>query len=232
MNKINRLCPLIGLMISGILLYPSFSMGQNERAWYAGDTHVHTAIHAISSIDKRIEEARKGGLDWVAITRHKRSGAYWKAEEVDEAAARIGHKIRPVLGVEWDEPPELGREDIVILGVNKYAPIPQTQLQDIIDYANNEGGVFIFAHPSPFVFQNIHKWKEYTAFEGHSGGRWNPACEPAAAWDQMLIRGDRIFIVGGIRAGRVYVSERDQSRITFQVNGGIMGETVKPDMGI
>jgi hypothetical protein len=49
-------------MISGILLYPSFSMGQNERAWYAGDTHVHTAIHAISSIDKRIEEALKGGL--------------------------------------------------------------------------------------------------------------------------------------------------------------------------
>ena len=96
-----------------------FQWGRNGRAWYAGDTHVHTAIHAISSIDKRIEEALKGGLDWVAITRHKRSGAYWKAEEADGAAARIGHKIRPVLGVEWDEPPELGREDIVILGVNK-----------------------------------------------------------------------------------------------------------------
>ena len=54
MNKINRLCPLIGLMIGDILLYPSFSMGQKERAWYAGDTHVHTAIHT----------NHNGGIDW------------------------------------------------------------------------------------------------------------------------------------------------------------------------
>jgi len=79
-------------------------MAQNERAWYGVDAHVHTAIHALSSIDKRIEEALKGGLDWVAITRHKRSGVYWKAEEADETAARIGHRIRPVSGVEGDEP--------------------------------------------------------------------------------------------------------------------------------
>jgi hypothetical protein len=46
------------------------------------------------------------------------------------------------------------------------------------------------------LFDNIHKWYGYTAFEGHSGGRWNPACETGAVWDQLLTRGEGMFIVG------------------------------------
>lgn len=229
--------------------------------WYAGDTHIHTAIHAVSSIAKRVEEGIAGGLDWVAITRHKRSGAFWKAHEVDAAFDRHYPRMAPILGMEWDEPPELGREDIVVLGVSRHSPIPEDNLQSVIDWSNREGGVFIFAHPSPFVFENIHKWSDYIAFEGYSGSPgWNPACQPGAAWDALLTEGDPMFIVGasdnhgqpylgdrivktyvlaksnrpadiieGIRAGRVYVSERGQVRLDFSVDGKGMGETIIVD---
>lgn len=236
------------------LYFVATAHGQAAMRWYAGDTHVHTAIHAVSSIPKRVEEGIEGGLDWVAITRHVRSGALHKASEVDSAYSRYSPRIAPILGLEWDEPPDLGVEDIVILGVNRYAPIPGENLQDIIDYANREGGVFIFAHPSPYVFENIHKWRDYTAFEGHSGGRWNEACAPGAAWDRLLSDGISMFIVGasdnhndpflgdkivktyvlagsnqpadiiaGMRAGRVYVSERNQIQLSFEVNRQQMG---------
>lgn len=224
--------------------------------WYAGDTHIHTAIHAVSSIAERVDEGLVGGLDWLAITRHKRSGAFWKADEVDSASVKYVPRIVPILGMEWDEPPQLGDEDVVILGVNPHAPIPDDSLQAIIDWANAEGGVFIFAHPSPFVFQNIHRWHGYTAFEGYSGPAWNAACEPGGAWDGLLNAGSRLFIVGGsdnhdqkalgqrvktyvlarsnrpqdildaIRAGRAYVSQRGLIRLDFRVNNRMMGEAV------
>ncbi|MBM3264938.1 MAG: CehA/McbA family metallohydrolase [candidate division Zixibacteria bacterium] len=264
MNTVSDLASFVVRGVGAIVLaaLSGYVTAQPTPGWCAGDTHVHTAIHAVSSISQRVEEARTGGLDWVAITRHVRSGILHKAAEVDSAYSRHYPTVAPLLGLEWDEPPELGGEDIVLLGVNRYAPVPDKTLQDIIDYANREDGVFIFAHPSSFVFDNLHKWKNYTAFEGYSGTRWNDACTPGGAWDRLLTNGGTLFIVGasdnhndaflgekivktyvhapsnrptdivaGIRAGRVYVAERDQIRMSFSVNGHDMGDRVSTQGG-
>jgi hypothetical protein len=90
MNSMLRIISSFCLISGWLLVNPYLSVGQQEDAFYAGDTHVHTAVHAITSIDERIEEGLEGGLDWVATTRHKRSGAYWKGKEVVLASNRPG----------------------------------------------------------------------------------------------------------------------------------------------
>ena len=223
--------------------------------WYAGDSHIHTYRHGASTIPGRLEEGMEGGLDWLVISDHLRAGAFRGIRQVLRGYEEYYPKLAPILGVEWDNPPGL-QNDVVIFGVDPRSPIPTDSLQQIIQWTEAQGGVFIFAHPGPHIETYCSRWTGGTAFEGFSWSSWNPDCAPGEGWDRILISGRKLFIVGasdvhsgtdlgrkvktyvwarsnrpediihGIRAGAVYASEKGSIQMDFRVDGRAMGSTL------
>lgn len=167
-----------------------------DKTWYEGVLYVDSAVINNPSIPEIITEAKRAGLGWIAVVRPKHLGAYWKVWETNQTDRSPDRTVEAFSGFEWKEPPGLKNDQIIILGTSHAAPIPHSRLEHIIDYADREGGLVIFSNPSPHVFDTLHNWAGYKAFEGFSEGRWNTACEVGGRWDQLLTEGVRIFIIG------------------------------------
>ena len=96
---------------------------------YSSDSHV--------SIAEIVEEARRKGLDGIALTNHE---SVEVKEEIEELVKKYNFPIFP--GVEY-----LTKDgDIVAFGIDKL-PEEQMTAQEFIDYVNKQGGTCTAAHP-------------------------------------------------------------------------------------
>ncbi|WP_294660020.1 PHP domain-containing protein, partial [uncultured Fusobacterium sp.] len=130
------------------------------------DLHLHDSKYSNDSrvsIAEIIEEAKKKGLDGIALTNHENIEV---KKEVEELVKKYQFPIFP--GVEY-----LTKDgDIVAFGVDK---LPEEQLtaQEFIDYVNNCGGVCTAAHPfrtnNRGLKEKLNIVKGLTAIEGYNG---------------------------------------------------------------
>ena len=105
------------------------------------DLHVHTNhSDSTSSVKKILEAARERGLDGIAVTDHSMINAC--AEASTSAPDLV---IIPGVEVETDE------GHVLVLGV-KNPPPKGTSIDEVVEYAEQEGGVIVIPHPSlPFI---------------------------------------------------------------------------------
>jgi tetratricopeptide (TPR) repeat protein len=221
----------------------SASSRRSGLRWFAGDMHVHCHPHGCSTVPERVQEAMGGGLDFVALTNHKREALFRGADEMAAQHRKFFPKISVLVGMEWDDLSGLNGDDVIVFGVDPKTAPPST-LQDAIDWVNQQGGVFIFAHPADRVKAHWTTYQGATAFEGFTASNWNQETDVGKAWDELLNVGERVFIVGSsdnhaqkflgerivktyvgadsnrpadivraLRAGRMFVSEQDRVRI-------------------
>lgn len=104
------------------------------------DLHIHESKYSLDShvsLEKIVEEAKKKGLDGIAITDHDDMQI---KEEAEALSKSLNYPI--FVGVEY-----LTLEgDIVAFGIDK-VPEGRIPAQDFIDIVNAAGGVCISAHP-------------------------------------------------------------------------------------
>jgi len=164
--------------------------------WFPGDTCVFSWPEAKFTIRERAEQAAAGGLTWmvrsvgVDVDTLTHPNAPYSFPKLEAGGPK------PILGLRWNRPPPIG-EDIICLGVDPDLPLPASQAQAIIDWTNRLGGAAILADPGRKLGRYVRLLQGFAAFEAFSNGKWSPECEMGAAWDQLLARGQALFIVGG-----------------------------------
>lgn len=130
------------------------------------DLHIHESKYSLDShvsLEKIVEEAKKKGLDGIAITDHD------DMQIKDEAEALSKILNYPIfVGVEY-----LTLEgDIVAFGIDK-VPEGRIPAQEFIDLVNTAGGVCISAHPfrnnNRGLENNLNTIRGLAGIEGFNG---------------------------------------------------------------
>lgn len=122
---------------------------------YSDDSHV--------SIAEIVEEARRKGLDGIALTNHENLDV---KDEIEYLVKKYNFPIFP--GVEY-----LTKDgDIVAFGIDKL-PEEQMTAQEFIDYVTSKGGVCTAAHPfrtnNRGLEEKLNIVKGLSAIEGYNG---------------------------------------------------------------
>lgn len=122
---------------------------------YSSDSHV--------SIEEIVEEARRKGLDGIALTNHESTDV---RKEIEEFVQKYNFPIFP--GVEY-----LSKDgDIVAFGIDEL-PKEQMTAQEFIDYVAKSGGTCTAAHPyrtnNRGLEDKLNLVKGLTAIEGYNG---------------------------------------------------------------
>lgn len=146
------------------------------------DLHIHENKYSSDSrvsIEEIIQEAKKKGLQGIALTNHEDTNI---RKETEELSKKYNFPIFP--GVEY-----LTTDgDIVAFGIETL-PEKQVSAQEFIDLVNSLGGVCIAAHPfrtnNRGLENKLDIIKGLTAIEGFNGSTSpyhnNLACEKAKA---------------------------------------------------
>jgi hypothetical protein len=169
--------------------------GRNGPArWYKGDFHSHT-VHSdgYNSIDEYAVEARRVGLDFLAITDHNTISHF---EEIAAQPEREGLLLIPGEEVTtfW------GHANV--WGAGCWVDFRATDgpgMERIMQFVEGQGGLFSVNHPKasagyPWEFHDVRGYRIVEAWQG--AWRWhNP--ESLDFWEQRLRAGERVVAVGG-----------------------------------
>lgn len=130
------------------------------------DLHLHDNKYSTDShisIEEIVREAKRKGLDGIALTNHENPDV---VKEVDELVEKYDFVIFP--GVEY-----LTKDgDIVAFGIDKL-PEEQMSAQEFIEYVDKFGGTCTAAHPyrtnNRGLEDKLYTVKGLTAIEGYNG---------------------------------------------------------------
>lgn len=130
------------------------------------DLHIHESKYSLDShvsLEKIIEEAKRKGLDGIAITDHDDMQV---KEEAETLSKNLNYPI--FVGVEY-----LTLEgDIVAFGIDK-VPEGRIPAQEFINLVNEAGGVCISAHPfrnnNRGLENNLNTIRGLAGIEGFNG---------------------------------------------------------------
>lgn len=130
------------------------------------DLHLHDNKYSTDShisIEEIVREAKKKGLDGIALTNHENPDV---VKEIDELVEKYDFVIFP--GVEY-----LTKDgDIVAFGIDKL-PEEQMSAQEFIEYVDKFGGTCTAAHPyrtnNRGLEDKLYTVKGLTAIEGYNG---------------------------------------------------------------
>lgn len=130
------------------------------------DLHIHESKYSLDShvsLEKIIEEAKRKGLDGIAITDHDDMQI---KEEAETLSKNLNYPI--FVGVEY-----LTLEgDIVAFGIDK-VPEGRISAQEFINLVNEAGGVCISAHPfrnnNRGLENNLNTIRGLAGIEGFNG---------------------------------------------------------------
>ena len=130
------------------------------------DLHLHDNKHSTDShisIEEIVREAKRKGLDGIALTNHENPDV---VKEIDELVEKYDFVIFP--GVEY-----LTKDgDIVAFGIDKL-PEEQMSAQEFIEYVDKFGGTCTAAHPyrtnNRGLEDKLYTVKGLTAIEGYNG---------------------------------------------------------------
>ncbi|MBI4570972.1 MAG: PHP domain-containing protein [Chloroflexi bacterium] len=181
---------------------PAFAPSRPARAsaarsgpgrWYKGDFHSHT-VHSdgYNSIAEYAVEARRVGLDFLAITDHNTTSHF---EEIATQPLRDGLLLIPGEEVTtfW------GHANV--WGAGCWVDFRATDgagMERIIQFVEGRGGLFSVNHPKasagyPWEF-DVHGYRIVEAWQG--AWRWHNH-ESIDFWERRLRAGDRVVAVGG-----------------------------------
>lgn len=130
------------------------------------DLHLHDNKYSTDShisIEEIVREAKRKGLDGIALTNHENPDV---VKEIDQLVEKYDFVIFP--GVEY-----LTKDgDIVAFGINKL-PDEQMSAQEFIEYVDRFGGTCTAAHPyrtnNRGLEDKLYTVKGLTAIEGYNG---------------------------------------------------------------
>ena len=130
------------------------------------DLHLHDNKYSTDShisIEEIVREAKRKGLDGIALTNHENPDV---VKEIDELVEKYDFVIFP--GVEY-----LTKDgDIVAFGIDKL-PEEQMSAQEFIQYVDKFGGTCTAAHPyrtnNRGLEDKLYTVKGLTAIEGYNG---------------------------------------------------------------
>lgn len=130
------------------------------------DLHIHDNKYSPDShmsIEEIVKEAKRKGLDGIALTNHENVDV---KDGIEELVKKYDFTIFP--GVEY-----LTTDgDIVAFGIDRL-PENQMNAQEFIDYVNSFGGTCTSAHPyrtnNRGLEDKLYKVKGLTAVEGYNG---------------------------------------------------------------
>ena len=130
------------------------------------DLHLHDNKYSTDShisIEEIVREAKRKGLDGIALTNHENPDV---VKEIDELVEKYDFVIFP--GVEY-----LTKDgDIVAFGIDKL-PEEQMSAQEFIEYVDKFGGTCTVAHPyrtnNRGLEDKLYTVKGLTAIEGYNG---------------------------------------------------------------
>ena len=130
------------------------------------DLHLHDNKYSTDShisIEEIVKEAKRKGLDGIALTNHENPDVI---KEIDELVKKYDFVIFP--GVEY-----LTKDgDIVAFGIDKL-PEEQMSAQEFIEYVDRFGGTCTVAHPyrtnNRGLEDKLYTVKGLTAIEGYNG---------------------------------------------------------------
>lgn len=174
---------------------PSKAKMSKKRRWFKGDLHVHTNhSDGAKSIDELVSEAKKIGLDFLALTDHNTVSqnlhiAKYRPSEVllipaEEVTTYYGHANV------WGN-----------RGWINFRCRTMRDFQELIDEVHTQGLLFSVNHPKAVGYSDSHwKYKEINGFDCIEvwQGPW-PLLnyQSLAWWDRLLQKGKRIVAVGG-----------------------------------
>lgn len=130
------------------------------------DLHLHDNKYSTDShisIEEIVREAKRKGLDGIALTNHENPDV---VKEIDQLVEKYDFVIFP--GVEY-----LTKDgDIVAFGIDKL-PDEQMSAQEFIEYVDRFGGTCTAAHPyrtnNRGLEDKLYTVKGLTAIEGYNG---------------------------------------------------------------
>lgn len=130
------------------------------------DLHLHDNKYSTDShisIEEIVKEAKRKGLDGIALTNHENPDV---VKEIDQLVEKYDFVIFP--GVEY-----LTKDgDIVAFGIDKL-PDEQMSAQEFIEYVDRFGGTCTVAHPyrtnNRGLEDKLYTVKGLTAIEGYNG---------------------------------------------------------------
>lgn len=130
------------------------------------DLHLHDNKYSTDShisIEEIVREAKRKGLDGIALTNHENPDV---VKEIDKLVEKYDFVIFP--GVEY-----LTKDgDIVAFGIDKL-PEEQMSAQEFIEYVDRFGGTCTAAHPyrtnNRGLEDKLYTVKGLTAIEGYNG---------------------------------------------------------------
>ena len=160
--------------------------------WYRGDFHSHT-VHSdgYNTIDEYVVEARRVGLDFLAITDHNTCSHF---EEIAQRPVRANVLLIPGEEVTTFK----GHANVWGLGCwVDFRCGDDAAMQRVVDFVHGRGGLFSPNHPKrgyPWKFANVRGYRVTEAWQGP----WRLYnAESLDFWERRLRAGERVVAVGG-----------------------------------
>ena len=160
--------------------------------WYRGDFHSHT-VHSdgYNTIDEYVVEARRVGLDFLAITDHNTSSHF---EEIAERPVRNDLLLIPgeEITTAWGHANVWGTGGWV-----DFRCTDDAGMQRVLEFVHAQGGLFSPNHPKrgyPWEYEGVRGYRVVEAWQGP----WRFAnTESLDFWERRLRDGERVTAVGG-----------------------------------
>ncbi|MGB2695141.1 MAG: CehA/McbA family metallohydrolase [Dehalococcoidia bacterium] len=162
--------------------------------WYRGDFHSHT-VHSdgYNTIDEYVVEAKRVGLDFLAITDHNTISHF---EEIAQRPERDGLLLLPGEEVTtfWGHANVWGLDGWVDFRFRDDA-----SAQQVLEWVHERGGLFSPNHPKPsagypWTFDQTKGFRVVEAWQG--AWRWHNE-ESLEFWEERLRNGEQVVAVGG-----------------------------------
>jgi len=175
---------------------PDHRILNDKPGWYAGELHAHTnESDGDLSVEELLTKAFSKGLDFIAITDHFTSSAWW----------RIG-QIRKIPRIVWLNSLEITSHQghANIHGIKEWIDVfvdkPEWSMNDAANETHRQGGLFCVNHAfsgelgwSDFTFD----WSKADLFEIYHCLEGANNIFQLSMWDSLLREGHRIIGVAG-----------------------------------
>jgi hypothetical protein len=206
-RAMRRVLSLVVLVLAGARAAGA-AEGPGPLEWHRGDCNVLTWPAAEHTPEERVRQAEASGLTWVVLSNGIVTRPHAAPAIPLERPRLRTARVSPILAVRFHAPHPIG-EDLICVGVDPDLPLPGLDVRDIIRWTNAIGGAVILVHPGDDLTRHVSALRGLAAFDAFQNGEWNPACAQGKAWDQLLARGHRLCIVGGMSEGARRVLGRE-----------------------
>jgi hypothetical protein len=216
--------------------------------WYGGDFISYT-LYPPNQIAYHFQEALDTHLDYRTMYSHPSEGHFIGLAEflAQEEFNRPG-LLTPIVGTAV----ALESGDIAIcVGVDPRSPIPDTNFQEMVQWAASQGGVALLAQLPDSAENSQNLPAHPLLFQALDSEGWHPHIQMGGKWDSLLTLGYRIGIVGqasplshtyiwaeslepehlvaGLSHLATIVAEEDAIQADFRVDGHVPGAVVFPE---